>query len=263
MRRAGIRVLGVHGRRKKPVPRALALSVGGIPPWLPDAKVVLLAVRDDSLGPLVQQLVASRAARRGQVFLHLSGALTSDVLKPLRRQGVRVGSMHPLMTVSAVPARAARHFRGATFALEGDPAAVRAARGLVQSLGGVPVVIRARDKARYHAGAVFASNYVVAALDAAQRLLMGAGFTDRGARRALAPLTAASVANEAAQGAVASLTGPIVRGDLATIRKHLAALDPETRALYKALGTATLALARQGGLPARKVAEIRRAFGKK
>ena len=95
-----------------------------------------------------------------------------------------------------------RNAHGAAFALEGDPGALRAGRRLARALGGMPVVIRGRDKARYHAGAVFASNYVVTLLDAAQRLLVSAGFSERAARRALAPLTAASVENEAAHGAV-------------------------------------------------------------
>jgi len=247
LRGAGYPVLGVHGRRPKRVPPRVRLSVGGDPPWLAEADVVLLAVKDDALGPLVAQLARAPGVRRGQVFLHLSGAQTSRVLARLRRRGARVGSMHPLMTVSAEPRRAAGHLRGAAFALEGDAAAVRAGRKLAQALGGMPVTIRAGQRARYHAGAVFASNYVVAVLDAAQRLLVDAGFTERGARRALAPLTAASVENEAAQGAEAALTGPIVRGDAETITRHMAALDPEVRRLYAALGRATLELARRAG----------------
>ena len=244
---AGFRVLGVHGRRWKKVPRALSLSVGVAPPWLADAAVVLLAVRDDSLGPLVEQL-RRQPLRRGVVLLHLSGACTSDVLAPLRRKGARIGSMHPLMTVSADPRRASRHFRGATFAVEGDAAAVRPARLMARALGATPVVIRKRDKARYHAGAVFASNYVVVLLDAAQRLLVKSGFTERAARKALAPLTAASVENEAESGAEAALTGPIMRGDADTLKRHLATLDGDTRALYGALGVATVKLATRAGL---------------
>jgi predicted short-subunit dehydrogenase-like oxidoreductase (DUF2520 family) len=258
LRRAGFPVLGVHGRRKKMVPRGLKLSVGGLPPWLPEARVVLLAVRDDSLRPLVDQLLQAGAFRRGQVFLHLSGALTVTVLRRLRQRGGVVGSMHPLMTVSAEPRRAAGHFRGAAFALEGDAGAVRAGRRLARALGALPVEIRPGQRARYHAGAVFASNYVVTALDAGQRLLVSAGFTERAARKALAPLTAASVENEAAHGPAAALTGPIVRGDAATVRRHLAALDPATRALYAALGRATLVLARSAGLSAADASRMRR-----
>lgn len=258
LKKAGVRVLGVHGRRRKKVPRAIALSVGGAPPWMAEAGVVLLAVRDDSLVPLVDQLIEQKEVHKGQVILHLSGALTADVLARLRRRGAAVGSMHPLMTVSAEPARAASHFRWATFALEGDPAAVRAGAQLATALGGAPVVIAARDKARYHAGAVFASNYVIAVLDAAQRLLVASGFSAGAARRALVPLTAASVQNEARLGPAEALTGPIVRGDVATVKRHLAALDKPTRQLYRCLGLATLEIAKSAGLSAKNAADIRR-----
>ena len=245
---AGVRVVGVHGRHKKPVPRGIRLSVGGVAPWLGRADVVLLAVRDDSLAPLVRQLAKSGRVRRGQVLLHLSGALTSRVLAPLARAGARVGSLHPLMTVSTEPRQAAARFRGATFTLEGDAAAARSARRLVAALGGRAVAIAPQDKARYHAGAVFASNYVTVVLAAAEAMLVEAGFTRKAARAALAPLGRASLENAADLGPARSLTGPIARGDVATVRAHLGALPPRERALYRHLARATLALAREGGL---------------
>jgi predicted short-subunit dehydrogenase-like oxidoreductase (DUF2520 family) len=253
-------VLGVHGRRKKPVPKGLALSVGGRPLWLDRADVVLLAVRDDALDPLVREL-ARGSPRRSQLYLHLSGALTSRVLAPLARKGARVGSFHPLMTVARDPNQAAAQFRGATFALEGDAAAVRAGRRLTLALGGVPVVVRAAARPAYHAGAVFASNFVVAALAAAEDLLVRCGMTRRTARGALAPLARASVESAAAVGPVAALTGPISRGDVATVRRHLAALDRDTRALYVALGRKTLALARKGGLSAATARAVAKLLG--
>jgi predicted short-subunit dehydrogenase-like oxidoreductase (DUF2520 family) len=253
-------VLGVHGRRKKPVPKGLALSVGGRPLWLDRADVVLLAVRDDALESLVRDL-ARGAARTGQVALHLSGALTSRVLAPLRKRGAKVGSFHPLMTVARAPGAAAAQFRGATFALEGDPGAVRAGRRLARALGGVPVVVRAGARPLYHAGAVIASNFVVAALAAAEDLLVRCGMTRRAARGALAPLARASVESAAAVGPVAALTGPISRGDVATVRRHLAALDRDTRGLYVALGRKTLALARKGGLSAAKARAVAKLLG--
>lgn len=251
LRGAGLAVAGVHGRRRKSVPRGVRLSVGGMPPWLGEAGVVLLAVRDDALPGLVRALVRSGLAR-GCVFLHLSGALTSRVLAPLRARGAAVGAMHPLMTVSDEPRRAAAHLRGATFAIEGDAAAVRAARRLARAVAAVPVAIRPSGKARYHAGAVFASNYLVTMLATAQAQLVAAGLSEPAARRALAPLARASLANVADHGPLRALTGPVARGDVATLRRHLAALPDETRRLYAAVGRATLALARRAGLgPAR------------
>ncbi|MFI5280750.1 MAG: Rossmann-like and DUF2520 domain-containing protein [Gemmatimonadales bacterium] len=260
LKRAGFRVLGVHGRRPKSVPRGLSLTVGERPLWLDRADVVLLAVRDDALDPLVREL-ARGSLRHGQLYLQLSGALTSRVLAPLARRGAKVGSFHPLMTVARDPKQAAAQFRGATFALEGDPAAVRAGRRLARALGGVPVVVRAAARPAYHAGAVFASNFVVAALAAAEDLLVKSGMTRRAARGALAPLARASVESSAAVGPAAALTGPIVRGDALTVRHHLAALDRDTRALYVALGKKTLALARRSGLSAAKARAVGKQLG--
>lgn len=242
LRRAGIVVIGVHGRRRKAMPRGVRLSVGGAPPWLGAVDVVLLAVRDDAIAGAVRALKG--LALRGTVVLHLSGSQTAAALAPLRRRGAAVGAMHPLMTVSAEPRRAARHFAGATFALDGDAAALRAARRLVRDLGGHAVTIAPGAKARYHAGAVFASNYVVTLLALAEGQLVAAGFTARAARSALAPLVRASVANVEALGPAAALTGPIARGDEATVRRHLAALPREARAVYAALARATRRLAR-------------------
>ncbi|MFI5207879.1 MAG: Rossmann-like and DUF2520 domain-containing protein [Gemmatimonadales bacterium] len=262
LKRAGVRVIGVHGRRRKPVPRGLSLTVGGLPPWQGRADVVLLAVRDDALGTLVREL-ARGAPRRGQLYMHLSGALTSRVLAPLRKHGARVGSFHPLMTVARNPKQAAAQFRGATFALEGDAAAVRAGRLLARALGGVPVLVRASARPAYHAGAVFASNFVVALLAAAEDLLVRCGMTRRAARGALAPLARATVECAAALGPVAALTGPIARGDALTVGRHLAALDRDTRELYVALGRKTLALARKGGLPVGKARAVAKELGSK
>ena len=245
---AGVRVLGVHGRREKAVPRGVRLSVGGPPPWLGEAEVVLLAVGDDAIAGVVADLARAEFLRAGQVVLHLSGALTSEVLAPLERRGVFTGSMHPLMTVSADPARAARHLNGATFALEGGLEAVGAADALVRALGGAPAMIAPEAKAAYHAGAVFASNYLVTALAAAERLLQEAGMTELAAREALLPLARATLEDAADLGPVAALTGPIARGDAATVRRHREALGPDERRLYDALARATLALAKEKGL---------------
>ena len=104
---------------------------------------------------------------------------------------------------------------------------------------------------------------VVASLAAAEDLLVKVGMTRRAARGALAPLARASVDHVAAIGPVASLTGPIARGDAATVRRHLAALSPRHRALYVALGRQALALARQAGLGARKARAVATQLGSK
>lgn len=259
LRRAGVAVVGLHGRRPKRVPRGLTLTLGARPPWLVDADIVVLAVRDDAI-PAARAMLAGPELR-DRVVLHLSGVHTARALAPLRRHGAAVGAMHPLMTVSGDPRRAAAMLAGATFAVEGDVRAVRAARALARRLGAHPVAIAPGAKARYHAGAVFASNYVVTLLAEAETLLVAAGFTRRAARSALAPLARATVENVAAAGPVAALTGPLRRGDARTIRAHLRALPAAARAPYVALAERTLVLARAAGTPTPALARLRRLLG--
>lgn len=250
LRRARVVVLGVHGRSAKVAPAGVKLTAGGTPPWLGKAGVLLLAVRDDALPGCVAELARAGGLAAGTVALHLSGALSSEVLAPLAAAGLAAGSMHPLVAFGPDPAVAARQLRGATFALEGDLAAVGVADAIVRRLGGVPVTLAPELKPLYHAGAVLASNYLVTLLAVAARFLADAGIPGESAVAALVPLARASLENVAAAGPVAALTGPIVRGDAATVRRHLMALRKDDAELYKAVGRETLKLARQAGLTA-------------
>ncbi|HVO35820.1 MAG TPA: Rossmann-like and DUF2520 domain-containing protein [Gemmatimonadales bacterium] len=256
LRRARVKVAAVHGRHDRPMPAGLRLTTGPVPPWLSSVGVVVLAVRDDALDPLVRDLARSGGVGRGHVVLHLSGALTSAVLAPLAAAGAAAGSMHPLMTVSLEPAEAARHFRGASFVLEGDLEAVGIADALVRRLGGIPLTLAPEAKPRYHAGAVFASNYVVTMLAAALRLLEEAGMARDAALAALVPLARATLDSVAAAGPAGALTGPIARGDAGTLRRHLAAIPHREAELYRAVGRETLRLARQAGLDEAKAARL-------
>jgi predicted short-subunit dehydrogenase-like oxidoreductase (DUF2520 family) len=249
-------VVGVHGRREKPVPPGIKLTAGGPPPWLGQAGIVVLAVADDALAACVADLARAAAIVPGQVVLHLSGALTSEVLAPLGALGARAGSMHPLVAFASEPALAARQFRGATFALEGDLGAVALADAIVRRLGGSPVTLAPELKPLYHAGAVFASNYLVTLVAVAARLLGDAGLAEEEALAALAPLARATLENLEAVGPVAALTGPVARGDIATVRRHLMALERADAELYRAAGRETLRLARQAGLSEEKAARL-------
>lgn len=238
------------------MPPGVKLTVGGTPPWLGQAGVVVLAVSDDALAGCVADLARSAAFVPGRVVLHLSGVLTSDVLAPLGALGARTGSMHPLIAFSSEPSLVARQFRGATFALEGDIAAVAIADAIVRRLGGSPVTLAPELKPLYHAGAVFASNYLVTLVAVAARLLEDAGIAGEGALAALVPLARATLENLEASGPVAALTGPVARGDVATVRRHLMSLRHADAELYRAVGRETLKLARRAGLDEGRAARI-------
>ncbi len=246
--RAGWPVL-LHGRRAKTVPAPLALTVGGdvAPPWMARAGVVVLAVRDDAIRPLAESLAHAGAVRAEQVVLHLSGCLGQEALGPLVPSQAALGSLHPLQTI-ADPERAPERLRGAWAAVEGMPRAMEMAERIAAAVGLRPFRLASRAKAVYHAGAVFASNYFVVVEAVAQRLLRHAGLSDADAWAALLPLVEGTFANLSRQAPADVLTGPVARGDVDTIARHVGSLTEDDAALYRALGRAALELARKRGM---------------
>lgn len=200
------------------------------------ADVVLLATGDDALAAVARELAAIGGKEwRGKVALHLSGALPALVLAPLAARGARIGSMHPMQTFGR---HGRPHLEDVLFAVEGDAAAVRVARGIVRSLGGLPVRIEARRKAAYHCAGSFAAGHVLASLEAATRLLEGTGFTRKQAVRSLVSLARQTLGNFEQLGPRAAWTGPLSRGDFAIVMKHAEVLrryPEEYRGAYAAL----------------------------
>ena len=240
----------LHGRRKKTVPAPLTLTVGdgdAPPPWIAEAGVVILAVRDDGIRPLAAALAATRAITPDHVVLHLSGVQGQEALGPLVTSRAALGSLHPLQTI-VEPERAAARLKGAWAAVEGMPHAVEAAERLARDLGMRPFPIATKAKAIYHAGAVFASNYLVVVEAMAQRLLRHAGLTDADAWAALRPLVEGTIENLGSAEPKDALTGPIARGDTATIVRHIESLTLDDGKLYRALGRAALELAQKRGM---------------
>jgi predicted short-subunit dehydrogenase-like oxidoreductase (DUF2520 family) len=223
-----------------------------------EAPIVILAVPDDAIAITAAELARDHAIDGAQVVLHLSGLLDRAALDSLSSTGAGLGSFHPLQTV-ADPATASEQLRGAYAGLEGDERALAAGERLAGWLGMRPVRLAPGGKASYHAGAVFASNYVVVLANVAEQLARGAGVSPADARSLYLPLMRGTLAN-LALGPAAALTGPIRRGDEATVRRHLAILPPRVRRLYRELGLATLELAREAGLTEPRAGAIERAL---
>lgn len=188
--------------------------------------------------------VASKLDLDGRhALVHASGALELDALAVARARGARTAVFHPLQ---AFPKAAnASRFRGIHIGIEADdPALERELENIARSLGAQPFSLRGVDRASYHAAAVFASNYLVALHAAAQRAWARAGLDPATARAALAPLSQGAVTAIAEHELPEALTGPLVRGDRATLERHLAALasDDHLRELYRALALELLEL---------------------
>ncbi len=214
---------------------------------LPSVDFIFITTLDDAIEETAVRLGAVlKAGRRQRIALHASGALSSDVINSLRACGCAVGSMHPLVSVSD-PIVGAEVLSGAFYCVEGDRAATTAARRLVRDLGGHSFSVKTRDKALYHAAAVMTSGHSVALFDAATELLVLCGLSETRARRVLMPLLGSTYKNLLLQKPSHALTGTFARGDVATVRRHLAALRSQnlsdTLAIYSLLGQHSLKLA--------------------
>jgi len=215
--------------------RARVVEVGRTPL---ETDLIWITVPDDAIAATARVLATSQEWK-GKFVFHSSGALTSDELAPLRRRGARVASVHPMMTFVR---RSVPEFVGVAFAVEGQPAAVRAAKAMVQSLGGNAYVIRKQNKALYHAFGSFASPLVIALMASIETVGRAAGVRRQDVRRFAAPLLRRTWTNYLQHDAASAFSGPLARGDVATVRKHLSVLKdlPEIHAVYRALGRVAL-----------------------
>jgi predicted short-subunit dehydrogenase-like oxidoreductase (DUF2520 family) len=220
----------------------------------PPAGIVFLSVPDSVVADVAARIAAT-APPRAVSFVHTSGALGLDVLKPL--SGHDVGSFHPLQSFPFPREPAA--FRGITVAVDAStPALLRKLQGLARGLGARPRRVAAADRVLYHAAAVYASNFVVAVIAEGVRVLMRIGWSEKDSTRALMPLVDGVVANIRRKGVHAALTGPIRRGDAETVRRHLDSLDRPD--LYRILGSVALEIAREAGLDPAAAERVRRAL---
>lgn len=234
-------------RTVHPVSPPLRLHQGGRAGAVRQSGVILLAVPDGAISPVATELAADGCVEARHVVLHLSGLLDRSALAPLASTGAALGSLHPLQTISD-PTSAPERLRGAYAGIEGDDRALAAAGELSSDLGLSAVPIPPSAKAAYHAGATFAANYTTVLAAVAERLAVTAGVAPDVARRLYLPLIRGAAANLDA-GPSAALTGPVRRGDAATVAAHLEALSAVDRELYVHLAREALRLARDAGLP--------------
>jgi len=215
--------------------------------------IVLLAVPDDRIDAVAHRLAATGHIGANHTVLHISGRLDRSALAALEPTGAALGSLHPLQTFRDDDGNGV--LAGHPAILEGDPRAVAAARELAEAIGMDPILeIPAAGKPAYHAAAVFASNYLVVLVALASRLGREAGLA--ATWQVFLPLMRQTLAHLTDHDPAASLTGPIRRGDVGTVRAHLAALEEPVRGLYAALGREALELAAPG-LEPNVAAELR------
>jgi len=242
---AGHDVVAVVGRDADQVAAAarrfdaIALAIGEP---IPPVDLVVIAVRDDAIAEVAGQ-VAAIARNAAASAVHLSGAVPVAALGAIADQGLSVGAMHPLQTLPD-PVRGGRALAGAWFAVTADEPLRADLYGFVGSLGGHPFDLSDEHRIAYHAGAAAAANFPIAALTIAQRLFAATGVPFDAAR----PLVEAIVENVFTRGPVASLTGPIARGDVETVDAQIAGVRATAPELAKAFESMVIAVAEVAAL---------------
>ena len=205
------------------------------------AQLVFITTPDDVIAGVAGEV----QCHEGQGVAHCSGAHSVDILEPAKRLGAAVGSFHPLQTFASYQ-QAMENLPGSTFALEAEEPLLSQLKELAGILDGSYVELKPGDKVLYHAAAVFACNYLVTLVKLAVDLWQDFGVPPKEATKALLPLLKGTINNIDNIGLPHCLTGPIARGDLSTIVKHLSALEAKDYSLfitYKQLGLQTIPIA--------------------
>ncbi|HLW86779.1 MAG TPA: DUF2520 domain-containing protein [Candidatus Sulfotelmatobacter sp.] len=216
-----------------------------------EAEVFWFCVPDDAIAEVAQSL-AEKTNWKGRIALHSSGALSSEELTALKRRGAHVASVHPMMTFVA---GSKPSLAGVPWAIEGDAVAVRVSRRMVKDLGGQAYAIRKQEKVAYHAWGTFASPLLTALLATTEQVAAAAGVNRKEAKRRMLPILQQTLANYAALNAAGAFSGPIVRGDAETIRRHLRSLRkvPGAGEVYVALARAAVRY-----LPGKRKGQVQR-----
>ncbi len=260
--RAGYRITGVATR--SPETAGTAAKIIGAQRFsdcpqdmTQGAEVVFITTPDDAIQQTCEAISKNKGFEKKAVVIHCSGALSSDILSSARNCGAVTATLHPLQSFASVD-QAETLVPGSFCAVEGDQAALPTVHQLVRDVGGVLMEITPEGKTLYHAAAVAASNYLVTLVNLALELDRAAGMSPEVSFKALLPLIRGTLDNIAVKGIPDALTGPIARGDVDTVVRHLKAIEQSMPALldiYKTLGTYTVDIAKAKGTLTNEAAE--------
>ena len=247
----GYRVVAVSSRSLSSA-EALAFLISGCealpgPQEVADrCNLVFITTPDEAINQVVSQM----EWQPSQGVVHCSGAAPLDVLEPVTRVGALTGSFHPFQTFACVetPEEAVERLEGTTFSVEGTGWLLSFLEEIACRLGGKAMFLKPEDRAIYHASAVMSCGYLVALFKAAADMWQVMGVPPEEALPIILPLAKSTLANLSRAGIDPSATGPVVRGDVATLKRHLEALEgnlPRLVPLYCSLSLESLPLARE------------------
>lgn len=207
------------------------------------ADLVLISTNDGAIGDVAGQVDWKQA----QAVVHISGALGANVLAPAAAKGARIASWHPFQTLAG-----SARLDGVTFGIEAGDDLYPELAAMAEAVGGEPLAVPAEARALYHAASVLACGYLTTLLREARRVWESAGLPEEAGRRAIGAVAAATLENARTFGEGATVTGPVSRGDVGTVRLHLEEIDraaPELIQLYTAISRRSAVLAAEAGRP--------------
>ncbi|MGB9893277.1 MAG: Rossmann-like and DUF2520 domain-containing protein [Candidatus Saccharicenans sp.] len=226
------------------------------------ADLIFICVPDDALSGVITEI--SKQDFQKKIVFHTSGACSSSLLEPLARKGAITASFHPIQTFAG-GAIEPEIFKGIFIGLEGQTAALKAAKQLARKLGAQILLIGAEEKPIYHLACSIASNFLVVIILEVKELLKSLGLEEKAALEILCPLLNKTLQNVKKIGIEPSLTGPVVRGDLKTVKKHLTITgsNRELDNIYRSLALEALKVARKRGLTEDKIRALRQLLEQK
>jgi len=204
---------------------------------------IFITTPDDVIKSISDKFLNLSSDWTGTSFIHCSGGKTSDILHPLKKAGAKTASMHPIQTFRKGDDES--RFKNISISIEGDEILSDQLKTLAEEMGGKPLKLSSEEKKSVHIAAVFASNYIVAILGAAEKYLADEGIEN--GLKILNPLFSQTLQNISEMGAEGALSGPVARGDEDTIKNHLSMLKgADSEKVYKILGREAVRIALSG-----------------
>ncbi len=264
----GFNIWGYYSRNYQSAQNAAALtnSIASteLEDLVVDSEILFITTNDDQISNVCNRLVDEDLINEEKIVIHMSGAASSRILEKLKSKNCYIYSLHPLQAFADIE-KGVKDLRDTVFSLEGDEERIEVIENILKTSGNEYFIIEAEQKALYHASACVVSNYLVSLMDYGLSIFEAIGIDKDKGYKALNPLIQGSIENILNLGTSKALTGPIARGDVNTIKKHIQAMknvNPKWLHMYKTLGFATTELAEREKLKDKeKVDELKRLLG--
>lgn len=268
LNKKGYEIIGIASRNLKSAEASASFigenitATNDIFIFLEEADIVFITTNDDAIPFVVKEIAEKCEINEGQIFVHTSGSLPSNIFDSLEKKGGIGISIHPLQTIAS-PSEGIKNIMGSLFAIEGNVKAYDIALELVNALDGHPFFIDSEKKPLYHLAAVIACNYFVTLINTSIKLFENVNIDSEKGLIGLLKLVRGTINNIEKIGPKQALTGPIARGDIHTIEGHILAMKkymPELLEFYRVLGNMTVNVAIEKGslteIKAKKILEI-------